>query len=125
MLAIARRLRIPASSVLGVATFYAQIYLQPRGRHRLVVCRGTACHVRGSREIRESVAGKLGIKEGDTTEDLLFSFETVACLGNCALAPVLVIDDSYFGRMTRERVGPILDEHTEREAQAGGANQIG
>jgi NADH:ubiquinone oxidoreductase subunit E len=125
MLAIARRLRIPASSVLGVATFYAQFYLQPRGRHRLVVCRGTACHVRGSREIRESVAGKLGVKEGETTEDLLFSFETVACLGNCALAPVLVIDENYWGRMTRERVGPIVDECIEREAQAGGTDPIG
>jgi NADH-quinone oxidoreductase subunit E len=125
MLAIARRLRMPASSVLGVATFYAQFYLKPRGRHRLVVCRGTACHVRGSREIRDRVADKLGIGEGETTEDLFFSYETVACLGNCALAPVLVIDDSYFGRMTRERVGPILDECIEREAQASGTDQIG
>src|SRR4030042_5068726 len=73
MLAIARRLRMPASSVLGVATFYAQFYLKPRGRHRLVVCRGTACHVRGSRGIRESVAGGLGGKEGETTEDRLFT----------------------------------------------------
>jgi NADH-quinone oxidoreductase subunit E len=125
MLAIARRLQMPASSVLGVATFYAQFYLQPRGRHRLVVCRGTACHVRGSREIRDGVERKLGIGEGETTEDRLFTFETVACLGNCALAPVLVIDDSYSGRMTRERVGPILDEWIEREAQAGGTDQIG
>jgi NADH-quinone oxidoreductase subunit E len=125
MLAIARRLRIPASSVLGVATFYAQFYLQPRGRHRLVVCRGTACHVRGSREIRESVEQKLGIREGETTEDLLFSFETVACLGNCALAPLLVIDGNYCGRMTRDRAGTILDECMEREAQAGATDQVG
>ena len=125
MLAIARWLRMPPSSVLGVATFYAQFYLQPRGRHRLVVCRGTACHVRGSREIRESVQRKLGIKEGETTEDLLFSFDTVACLGNCALAPLLVIDDNYYGRMTRDRVDTILDERIEREAQAGGTDQIG
>ena len=125
MLAIARRLRIPPSSVLGVATFYAQFYLQPRGRHRLVVCRGTACHVRGGREIRESVQRKLGIKEGETTEDFLFSFDTVACLGNCALAPLLVIDDNYYGRMTRDRVDTILDERIEREAQAGGTDQIG
>ena len=125
MLAIAQRLRMPASSVLGVATFYAQFYLQPRGRHRLVVCRGTACHVRGGREIRDGVERKLGIGEGETTEDRLFTFETVACLGNCALAPVLVIDDSYSGRMTRERVGPILDEWIERGARAGGTDQVG
>jgi NADH-quinone oxidoreductase subunit E len=90
-----------------------------------VVCRGTACHVRGGREIRESVQRKLGIKEGETTEDLLFSFDTVACLGNCALAPLLVIDDNYYGRMTRDRVDTILDERIEREAQAGGTDQIG
>jgi NADH-quinone oxidoreductase subunit E len=125
MLAIARRLRMPASSVLGVATFYAQFYLQPRGRHHLVVCRGTACHVRGSREIREGVEQKLGIRAGETTEDLLFSFETVACLGNCALAPLLVIDGNYCGRMTRDRAGTILDECMEREAQAGGTDQVG
>jgi len=124
MLAIARRLRIPSSSVLGVATFYAQFYLQPRGRHRLVVCRGTACHVRGSREIRESVEQKLGIREGETTQDLLFSFETVACLGNCALAPLLVIDGNYCGRMTRDRAGTIVDECIEREAQAGATDQV-
>ena len=115
MLAIARRLRIPASSVYGVATFYAQFYLEPRGRHRLLVCRGTACHVRGGREIRESVERKLGIKEGETTEDLLISYETVACLGTCALAPVLVIDDRYYGGMTPDRVGGVLDEYMELE----------
>jgi len=71
------------------------------------------------------VQRKLGIKEGETTEDLLFSFETVACLGNCALAPVLVIDENYWGRMTRERVGPIVDGCIEREAQAGGTDPIG
>jgi NADH-quinone oxidoreductase subunit E len=124
MLAISRRLRMPASSVLGVATFYAQFYLQPRGRHHLVVCRGTACHVRGSREIRESVEQKLGIRAGETTEDLLFSFETVACLGNCPLAPLLVIDGNYCGRMTRDRVNTILDECMEREAQAGATDQV-
>ena len=115
MLTIARRLRIPASSVYGVATFYAQFYLRQQGRHRVQVCRGTACHVRGAREIRERVGQKLGIKDGETTEDLLFSYETVACLGTCALAPVLVIDDRYYGGMTPDRVGGVLDEYMERE----------
>lgn len=124
MLSIAKRLRIPASSVHGIATFYAQFYLQPRGRHRLLVCRGTACHVRGGREIRDSVVRKLGIKEGETTPDLLFSFETVACLGTCALAPVQVIDDEYYGRMTPERVGGVLDGYIERESRAGGADRV-
>jgi len=124
MLRIARRLRIPAGAVYGVATFYAQFYLQPRGRHRLLVCRGTACHVRGGREIRESVERKLGIREGETTEDLLFSYETVACLGTCALAPLLVIDDDYYGRMTPERVSAVLDEYMERESERGGPDQV-
>ncbi len=115
MLAVARRLRIPASAVFGVVTFYAQFYLKPQGRHRLLVCRGTACHVRGAREIRDRAENKLGIADGETTEDLLFSFETVACLGTCALAPVMVIDGKYHGGMTPERVEGVLDEYLERE----------
>jgi len=116
MLAIAKRLRIPASAVFGVVTFYAQFYLQPRGRHRLLVCKGTACHVRRGREIRDAVERKLGIGEGETTEDLQFSYETVACLGACALAPLMVIDNKYFGSMTPERVGGALDEYLEVES---------
>ena len=115
MLAVARRLRIPASSVYGVATFYAQFHLKPRGRHLVLVCRGTACHVRAGREIREGVARELGIAEGETTDDLLFTYETVACLGTCALAPLMVIDAKYYGGMTPERVRAVLDEYVERE----------
>jgi len=115
MLAVARRLRIPTSAVYGVTTFYAQFYLKPQGLHRVLVCRGTACHVRRAREINDSVERKLGIEDGETTEDLFFSFETVACLGTCALAPVMVIDGEYHGGMTPERVEAVLDEYLEQE----------
>ena len=115
MLAIARRLRVPTSSVYGVATFYAQFHLKPRGRHLVLVCRGTACHVRAGREIREGVERELGIADGETTDDLSFTYETVACLGTCALAPLMVIDGKYYGGMTPERVRAVLDEYVERE----------
>ena len=111
---VAAHLRIPASSVYGVATFYTQFYLKPQGRHRVRVCRGTACHVRGSRRIQERVKHKLGVKEGDTTKDMMFSYETVACLGTCALAPVMLIHNTYYGRITPERVDGILEEYMKR-----------
>ena len=124
MVAIGKRLRIPASAVYGIATFYAQFYLTPRGRHSLLVCRGTACHVRGGREIRDSVERKLGIKEGETTEDQLFSYETVACLGTCALAPLMVIDGQYYGGLTQEKVSAVLEEYLERESGRREPDQV-
>ena len=107
---VAEHLNVPEASVYGVATFYAQFYLEPQGRHRIRVCRGTACHVRGSGRIRRMVERKLGVKEGETTPDMLFTYETVACLGACALSPVMIIDNNYFGRLTPERTEVILEE---------------
>jgi len=107
---VAEYLNVPDASVFGVATFYAQFYLEPQGRHRIRVCRGTACHVRGSGRIRRMVERKLGVKEGETTPDMLFTYETVACLGACALSPVMIIDNNYFGRLTPERTEVILEE---------------
>mgnify|MGYP000492397116 CR=1 FL=1 len=108
---VARHLNVPEASVYGVASFYAQFYFEPQGKHRVRVCRGTACHVRGSARIRRLVERKLGIKEGETTPDMLFSYETVACLGACALSPLMVVDNTYYGRMTPERADAVLDEY--------------
>lgn len=87
------------SKVYGVATFYAQFYFEPRGRHTIQVCRGTACHVKGSKEILDELVGHLGIGNGQTTPDFEFTLQTVACLGTCFLAPVIMIDDKYFGKL--------------------------
>ena len=95
----------------GVVTFYAQFYLTPRGRHTVRVCRGTACHVRGGKNVRKSVEQVLGIEENETTPDAKFTFETVACLGACALAPVLLVDKSYFGKLTPAKVEQVLKQY--------------
>jgi NADH-quinone oxidoreductase subunit E len=109
--AVAEHLNLPEAAVYGVASFYAQFYFKPQGRHRVRVCRGTACHVRGSGRIRRLVERKLGVKEGETTADMMFTYETVACLGACALAPVMIIDNTYFGSMTPERAEAAIDEY--------------
>ena len=107
---IRRETKIPLSRIYGVVTFYAQFYLTPRGRNTVRVCRGTACHVRRGGSVLKAAEGSLGIKEGETTGDLKFSLETVACLGTCFLAPVMMVNRSYFGRLVPQRVGPILEQ---------------
>ena len=101
---VSRITGIPASQFFGVATFYEQFHFEPRGRHIIRCCRGTACHVRGGLKVIDAAGKALGIKERETTPDRLFTLETVACLGTCALAPVVVIDDTYHGQMTPSRV---------------------
>lgn len=105
---ISRFLRIPESTVYGVSTFYAQFKLTPVGRKIVKVCRGTACHVRGGTKILEKTEKLLGIKAGETTEDLEYTLESIACFGSCALAPVMVIDDTVHGRMTTSRVKGVI-----------------
>jgi NADH:ubiquinone oxidoreductase subunit E len=105
---VSERTGIPTSRIYGVITFYAQFYLKPHGKHTVTCCRGTACHVRGSKKIINAVKGQLGIEDGETTQDMLFSLETVACMGACALSPVLVVDDRYYGKMTPRRAEQIL-----------------
>jgi len=106
--AISRELKVPFSRVYGVVTFYAQFYLTPRGKHTVRVCRGTACHVRGGKNILKAVQQSLGIEENDTTPDFKFTFETVACLGACALSPVLLVDKTYYGKLTPAKVEKVL-----------------
>ncbi len=101
---------ISANEIYGVATFYSQFRFTPPGKHHVTVCKGTACHVRGSNKVIEAVEGALGIGEGETTEDRAFSFETVSCLGACALAPLAVIDKTYYGKMTVRRAEKIMGE---------------
>jgi len=110
LLQIANLTRLPSSKVFGVATFYAQFRLQPVGRHIIKVCRGTACHVRGSEQILNYIQSRFEVAPGGTTSDRLFTLETVACFGSCALAPVVVIDERVYGRMNSLKVQAILDE---------------
>jgi len=106
------RTGIPASRMYGVATFYEQFHLEPHGRHTIRCCRGTACHVRGGREIIRAVQRELGVEEGETTEDMKFTFETVACLGTCFLAPVMMVDNDYYGLLTPDKVKKALDSYS-------------
>ena len=107
---IADRLSLPESQVLGVATFYAQFHLEPRGRHIIQQCDGTACHVRGANKIIRAVERELGISAGETTEDLKATFEVVYCLGSCALAPVAVVDNDVVGRLTEDRMVDLVKD---------------
>jgi len=111
VLDVCKRTGLPASRAFGVATFYSQFYLEPRGRHMVRCCRGTACHVRGGRRILETVERTLGIRDGETTEDRRYSLETVACFGTCFLAPVMVVDNDYYGKMRPERVARVLAQY--------------
>lgn len=106
---ISRRSRTPLSRIYGVVSFYAQFYTSPRGRHTIHCCRGTACHVRGGKTVLQAIQKLLGIEDGETTEDMKFYLETVACVGTCFLAPVMMIDNQYFGHLTPQRVQSILN----------------
>ena len=108
---IGKRLHIPTSRIFGVVTFYAQFYRTPRGRHTVRVCRGTACHVRGGKHVLRAVQQHLGIGENETTPDFKFTFETVACLGACALSPVLLVDKNYYGKLTPGKVEQVLKQY--------------
>lgn len=107
---IARYLKVPSSHVYGVATFYTQFRFKPLGKNRITICRGTACHVRGSPKVIDEVTNTLGIRDGETTKDLGFSFETVACVGSCALAPVVVVNKKVHGKVTSKRMKEVIDE---------------
>lgn len=109
---ISRGLRIPLSRIYGVVTFYAQFYLTPRGMHLIKSCQGTACHVRGAKGVLESLTRELKVEPGGTTEDLQFSLETVACVGTCFLAPVIMINEDYYGKLTPKRAVDALKKYS-------------
>jgi NADH:ubiquinone oxidoreductase subunit E len=109
MTAVSRHLCVSESKVFGVASFYSLFHLEPRGKHTVTVCRGTACHVRGSASILKELEKKLQIAAGETTEDFEISLETVACFGSCALAPVVVTDMTVHGRQTKQTATTLVD----------------
>jgi NADH-quinone oxidoreductase subunit E len=111
---ISKRLKVPLSHIFGIVTFYAQFYLNPPGRHTIKSCQGTACHVRGAAGVLESLMRKLQVEPGGTTEDFNFSLETVACVGTCFLAPVIMIDKDYYGKLTPKRAADILKKYFQK-----------
>ena len=117
---VATSLDIPPARVFGVATFYAHFALEPKGKHVIRICDGTACHVKQSLPILNAIHQKLGTSEKQkTSSDALFTVETVACLGACGLAPVVVIDEQVYGGMTPERAVALVDEIKTQESAAG------
>ncbi len=105
---VARHTKLPVSRVYGVATFYNQFRLHPLGKHVIRVCRGTACHVKGSLDILFTLENELGIKAGQTTKDRMFTIETVACIGACSIAPVISIDNEFHGGLTVKSVQKLI-----------------
>jgi len=108
---ISEYLNVPTSNVYGVATFYNQFRLIPLGKHIIRVCRGTACHVKGSGKILEKFESELNIKAGETTPEGLFSLETVACVGACSIAPVITIDEEFYGRLQQKDITALIDKY--------------
>jgi NADH-quinone oxidoreductase subunit E len=106
-------LRVPLSHVYGVVSFYSQFSLTPRGRHIVRMCMGTACHIRGGQMVLDEVRSTLGLQDGKTTEDGLFTVEVVRCLGTCFLAPVMMIDSKYYGMLTPAKVRKIFKSFQE------------
>lgn len=114
---VSATLGIPLINIIGVATFYRSFSLEPRGKHLVTVCMGTACHVRGGPKILEEFERKLDIEAGKTTEDRQFSLETVACLGCCAIGPVVVVDGDYHAQTSIRKVGSILKKYRKKEKE--------
>ena len=108
---IAYFLGVSKNEVYGVASFYSQFRFKRPGKHTIKLCEGTACHVQGGPQVLAAVERELGIQAGETTEDYKFGIETVACFGSCALAPVMVVDKTVYGRMTPAKARKILDEY--------------
>ena len=105
---IARFTRVPESKVFGTATFYAQFRFTPTGENRVMVCRGTACHVKGAPQVLDEIERKLGIKEGETTPDMKYTLETVACIGCCSLAPCIMINKKVEANMTPKKIARLF-----------------
>ena len=118
MMAIGRFAGVPESGVYAVATFYAQFRFAPIGRNHVMVCRGTACHVRGAPRILEAIENQLNLKEGETSPDLEYSLETVACIGACGLSPCLTVNKQVAAKMTPKKVTELLrkEDHDGHES---------
>jgi NADH-quinone oxidoreductase subunit E len=114
---IAEFTRVPASSVFAVATFYAQFRFEPLGRNHIMVCRGTACHVRGAQAILEEMTDELGLEGEGTTEDQEYTVETVACIGCCALAPVITVNEEVHGNLSKNKVRKLLRDEAKKNGR--------
>ncbi len=114
---ITEKTGIASSRIMGVASFYAGFRLKPVGKYRIMVCMGTACHVNGSERIGDTVKRVLGIEAGDVTDDGLFSWEEVACLGCCSISPAMMINDTAYGTLTQEKVVSIINSIKEEEGK--------
>ncbi len=112
---IAEKIGSTPAKVMGVATFYSQFRLQPVGKYLIMLCQGTACHVNGSEKIEKAIKDEIGISDGETTEDGLFTLKNVACLGCCSLSPVMMINDETYGRLTPEKAKEILRNFKAKE----------
>jgi NADH:ubiquinone oxidoreductase subunit E len=112
---VSKALRIPLIDIIGVATFYRAFSLEPRGKHTVKVCLGTACHVRGGPKILEECERKLDVAAGHTTEDKEFTLETVNCLGCCAIGPVVVVDEDYHAHVSIKKVAPIIKKYKQKK----------
>ena len=112
---VSKTLDVPLIDIIAVATFYRAFSLEPRGKHLITVCLGTACHVRGGPKILEEFERKLKIEAGETSKDGQFSLETVACLGCCAIGPVVVVDGNYHAQITIRKVDSILKKHIKKD----------
>lgn len=117
---ISERMEIPAAKILGVATFYTQFRLKPVGKYLIQLCKGTACHVNSSDLIEKTITETLGIRDGETTEDGLFTLKNVACLGCCSLSPVMMINEETYGSLTPDKTREIL-RHLAESAKEGAA----
>jgi NADH-quinone oxidoreductase subunit E len=120
---VAEFVGMPLSSVYGVATFYNQFRLTPLGKNVIRICRGTACHVKNSANILSAVESELKVKAGETTRDKIFTLETVACIGACSIAPVMNINEEYFGRLTVREIPKILAKYRKEETAKSKSEQ--
>ncbi|MBN1548134.1 MAG: NADH-quinone oxidoreductase subunit NuoE [Syntrophaceae bacterium] len=115
---VARSMGVPTARIYGVVTFYAQFRLTPVGKHLIRVCHGTACHVQNADGLTEAVEGELGVKTGETTPDTLFTIESVACLGCCSLAPVIMVGEKVYGKLSTDKVRKVVKEYKKMEKEA-------
>ncbi|MDI6792286.1 MAG: NADH-quinone oxidoreductase subunit NuoE [bacterium] len=109
--AVGKGLKVPLSRIYGVVTFYTQFHLVPQGKNSIHVCTGTACHVKGAKKMLERIESLLGIKDGDTTEDFKFTLKSVRCVGTCFLAPVMMINEDYFGELTEKKTEEAIKQY--------------
>lgn len=108
---ISEEINIPLADIYGVVTFYSQFTIEEKGKHKISLCLGTACYVKGSQEIMDKLAEELKVKVGETTEDRMFTLEATRCLGCCGLAPVMMIDDDVYGKMEAKKISQIIEKY--------------